>query len=189
MKRSKSLQPKLLHDGFADSDSRYGGKYLNTRKGRSRGRPLSTQNTMHLVIRSSKATGLWSFLHRNNKDKVKAILRKFSEKYGIKILTSANVGNHIHLQIKLSNRMAYKKFIRASTSAIAMAVTGWSRWTKTTDGEKFWDQRPFSQIVVSYNYFLKLQDYIQVNKMEGFGIIRDQANILFEKGYRAVEFG
>jgi hypothetical protein len=103
------------------------------------------------------------------------------------ILSFANVGNHLHLQIKLSNRFAYKPFIRAITAAIAMAVTGWSRWTKVIDGERFWTERPFTQIVTAFKYHLNLRDYIAINKIEGFGLAKTTARMLFEKGLRVVD--
>jgi hypothetical protein len=106
----------------------------------------------------------------------------------------ANVGNHIHMQIKLSNRYTYKPFIRAITSSIAMAVTGINRWTKNTGTgrtasfsgaafkEKFWDYRPFTRVVKSYLGFLNLKDYIKINRLEGEGFSRGAAQVLVRAG-------
>ncbi len=126
-------QTAKQQDFFKKDRSDYGGDLYKTRKGRSHGRPLSTKSSMHLVLRSSQAVGPMSF--RRHDAKIKCILKKFSEKYGIRILSMANVGNHLHLQIKLSNRQTYKPFIRAITSAIMMAVTGVNRWTKCDGGD------------------------------------------------------
>ena len=160
--------------------SSYGGELLKTRKGRSSGRPLDTKNTMHLVLRSSKAVGKWSLKFGQNPLKIREIIKFFSSKYGIKIISLAIVGNHIHLQIKLSNRFTYPPFIRAITSAIAMAVTGASRWNKLKKEakDKFWDYRPFSRVLQSYRAFLNLRDYIEINKLEGFGYNKNQARFL-----------
>ena len=106
----------------------YGGELLKTRAGRSSSRPLSTKHSMPLVLIFSQAKGEWSFRKAKNQRKIGDILSRFSKKYGIRVLSMANVGNHLHLQIQLSNRYTYKPFIRAVTSAIAMAVTGVSRW-------------------------------------------------------------
>jgi hypothetical protein len=46
---------------FKQADRNYGGELLKTRKGRSMGRPLDKKNSMHLVLRSSKAKNEWSF--------------------------------------------------------------------------------------------------------------------------------
>jgi REP element-mobilizing transposase RayT len=158
--------PLLQRDPLA-----YGGILLRTRAGRARGRPLSTRDTMHLVLRSSKAVGALSF--RRHAGRIEAILRKFADKNAVRILSFANVGNHLHLHMRLSNRQLYKRFIRALTAAIAMAVSGSSRWKKSAG--KFWDYRPFTRIVKSWRGHLRLKDYIQINQLEGSGLRRAQA--------------
>lgn len=158
----------------------YGGELMKTRKGRQGGRPLDTKNTMHLVMRSSKAKGEWSFRSSKNAAKIRQIVDKFARKNGVRVLSLANVGNHLHFHIKLTNRFTYRPFIRAITSAIAMAVTGVSRWSassKKTEG-RFWDYRPFTRVVQSFRAFLNLRDYIQINKLEGYGYRRDQARFI-----------
>ena len=111
-----------------DQPKAYGGDLLKTRKGRAQPRPIDTKNTKHLILRSSKAKGAWSFWLPKNKVKIRQIISKFSLKHGIKVHSLANVGNHLHFQIKIGSRYSYKRFIRAITSAIAMAVTSASRW-------------------------------------------------------------
>ena len=136
---------------------------------------------MHLVLRSSKAKGAQSFLRGKNPAVVGSIIKKFSLKYGVKVLSLANVGNHLHLHIKLSNRFGYTPFIRAVTSAIAMAVTGRSRWSKTRSRakkQKFWDLRPFTRVIVGLKAFFTLKDYIAINRLEGQGITRENARML-----------
>lgn len=177
----------------------YGGELLKTRKGRARGRPLDTKNTMHLVLRSSKAKGDWSFKKSKNARNINAIIAKFSKKYGVRILSYANVGNHLHFHIKLTNRHTYKPFIRAISSAIVSAVTGCNRWQSLDDihesqlhsyaskavvaassksgksKTKFWDYRPFTRVVIGFRALLGLKDYIRINQMEGFGFTRSEA--------------
>jgi hypothetical protein len=151
----------------------YGGTLLNTRKGRKSGRPLSTRSTMHLVLKSSKAKGAWSFTRFDNDYKIREIVERFSEKYGVKILSLANVGNHLHFHMKLSNRFTYRAFIRAVTSAITMAITGASRFKPLQ--EKFWDYRPFTRIIESFKDFLGVEDYLEVNSLESIGMKRGHA--------------
>jgi REP element-mobilizing transposase RayT len=169
----------------------YGGSLLKTRKGRSSGRPLDTKNTMHLILKSSKAVGEWSFRKSQNEKAIKVIIAKFAHRFGIKILSLANVGNHLHLQIKLSNRYTYTPFIRAITGAIAMAVTGKSKWdaasinanisngSSTKMRLKFWDYRPYSRVIKSYRAYLNLKDYIQINQIEGYGYKKNHARFIF----------
>lgn len=162
--------------------SAYGGELLKKRKGRLSGRPLTTKETMHLVLRSTKAKGEWSFKRPKNEHKIQQIIHKFSIRYGVKIISMANVGNHLHFQIKLSHRYTYKPFIRAITSAIMMAVTNASRWHKklASQSQKFWDNRPYTRFVQSFKAYLNLKDYIKINQLEGMGIDRDFARLLIK---------
>lgn len=126
MRKTGLAKPKQLAL-LKNVNSAYGGDLRKTRIGRG-ARPLATRQTMHLVLRSSKATGEWSFRHPRNRRRVKTIITKFANKNGVRILSMANVGNHLHLHIKLSTQFAYGSFIRAITGAIAQAVTGRTRW-------------------------------------------------------------
>ncbi len=169
-----AMKPKQL--SFLKSQPKsYGGELLKTRNGRQGPRPLDTRHTMHLVLRSTKARGDWSFRKPENRKRIAEILARFARRNGIRIHHSANVGNHLHLQIKLSNRHTYKPFIRAITAAIMMAVTGASRWKKVPG--RFWDYRPFSRVVTGRRAFLTLRDYIRVNVLEGYGYNRINARL------------
>ncbi len=179
--KSKKPQLELLQR----EAKAYGGELLKKRKNRRRGRPLDTRYTMHLVLRSTKAVGEWSFKKNRNEIKIKEIIERFSKKYGIRVLSLANVGNHLHLQIKLGNRYTYFPFIRAVTAAIAMAITKASRWNKPISNRKtkwrFWDYRPFTRVVESLKAFLNLRDYIRINSLEGAGTSRATARFLIKR--------
>jgi REP element-mobilizing transposase RayT len=163
--------------------SAYGGELLKTRKGRSSGRPLSTKSSMHLILRSTQARGKWSFLKKNNARRIQSLVSKFSKKYGVKVYSLANVGNHLHFHIKLSNRYTYPAFIRALTGAIAMAVTGSSRLKELKT--KFWDERPYTRVVVGFKGLLKLSNYIKINTLEGYGVSRERARMLIQRSSTA----
>lgn len=158
---------------FKDEPKSYGGELLKKRKGRRGARPLDTKNSMHLVMRSRHAKGPWSFKRSENSRKISLILRKFAVKYGVRILSVANVGNHLHLHIQLTTRFGYKPFIRAITAAIAMAITEMSRWNKLKI--KFWDLRPFTRVVIGRKAWMILTKYIRVNQLEGMGYSRETA--------------
>jgi len=141
---------------------------------------------MHLVLRSSKAVGDWSFRRGHNKAKIQKLAQRFAQKNGVRILSLANVGNHLHFHIKLSSRFAYRPFIRGLTAAIAMAITGANRWTGGLGGrrgtkERFFDYRPFTRIVIGRSAFLALRDYIEINQLEGLGIKRVTARWLVKE--------
>ena len=156
--------------------SAYGGELLKTRKGREHGRPLDSKNSMHLVLRASRATGALSF--RRFERAIDSIVQKFAKKYGVRIYSMANVGNHLHLHMKLSSRHGYRPFVRAITGAIAMKVTGQTRWNKVKTWTKFWDYRPYTRVVLSRRGFLNLRDYIEINRLEGFGHARGLARFI-----------
>lgn len=142
--------------------SGHGGDIKNPQK---RARPLSVSDSMHLVLRSSKAHGTWSMKRQSKK--IDEIHPRFATKYYVEIISYANVGNHLHLHIKLFKRRFYAPFIRAITAAIMIAVTGYSRWNKKPADFQFWDQRPFSRVIQSFKAFKNLVDYIQINVLKG----------------------
>jgi hypothetical protein len=87
------------------------------------------------------------------------------------------------MQIRLDGakhlkREHYRSFIRAITAAIMMRVTGFNQWNPKPKGFQFWDLRPFTRIVSSFKYIMNLRDYIQINKLEGFGVDRLKAYFL-----------
>jgi REP element-mobilizing transposase RayT len=179
MRKNTSKKPQLQL--LAKQSNAYGGELLKKRKGRRHGRPLATKYSMHLVLRSTVAIGEKSFLKPINRQAIQKIVQKFSRKYGVKIISLANVGNHLHFHIKLGNRHSYRAFIRAITAAIAMAVRGVNRWTSHKK-EKFWDYRPFTCVVESFRQLLNLRDYIRINKYEGQGYSRQTAKYFIIKG-------
>ena len=156
---------------FKRGKEAFGGDLLTTRAERARRRPLSTTHTMHLVLRSSQAKGDWSF--RKHAAVINRLLRKYADKFGVRIISFANVGNHLHLQVKLSNRHVYPAFIRALTGGIALAITGANKFRKLS--QRFWDRRPYTRIVIGYRAIRILRDYIGINTLEGAGWEREQA--------------
>jgi len=163
------------------AEKSYGGDLRKKRKGRQGGRPLAVKSSMHLVLRSSQATGRWSFLRHHKR--IQSIVDRFAKKYGVRILSLADVGNHLHFHIQLSSRHTYRAFIRAVTASIAMAVTGASRWNKLK--VKFWDCRPFTRVIIGFRAFLGLRDYIKINQLESQGIERSHARLIVNEWSRA----
>jgi hypothetical protein len=155
---------------FPKCKSEHGGSLKNARK---RKRPLSTKHTMHLVLRSTQARIGWSL--KRYQIPIDQILNKFANKYSIDIINYANVGNHLHLHLKLHHRHSYKPFIRAITGAIVIAVTGFSKWRPKPKRLKFWDQRPFTRIAANLKEFLNLKKYILLNIEESKGLSRIEA--------------
>lgn len=182
-------------DMLPKSQNAYGGDLRKKAKNRG-ARAISTRHTMHMVLRSTLARGAWSF--KKHDHKIRGIVQKFARKYGVRIISLANAGNHLHMQLQLTNRQTYRAFVRAITGAISMAVTGASRWSRLLQRMKesgvklekavaaqkksiqFWDYRPFTRIIHGFKAFLTLKDYIHINRLEGWGYTRDQARFLIE---------
>jgi putative transposase len=173
----KSVQQKLFQQ---KTSLAYGGILRKSSKNRG-ARPLSKKDSLHVVMRSSKAKGLWSFQHSNNKKKLTEIVKSMSLKNGVQILSFANVGNHLHMHVRITNRTLYKAWIRGLTSAIAMLVAQRKGLQTLKDmKQKFWDYRPFTRVVSSLKAFLTLKDYIQINELEGAGVGRAHAVVLIK---------
>lgn len=164
-------------DWFKREKEAYGGDLLTKRKERARPRPLSTKDSMHIVLRSTLATGNWSF--RKRPQLIERLIYKYAKKYGVKVYEFANVGNHIHMHVKLGNRFTYAAFIRALTGAIALAVTGANKFKKLA--RRFWDRRPYTRIVKSRRAVLNLRDYMEINELEGDGCPRQDAEAAIKR--------
>jgi hypothetical protein len=113
---------------------------------------------------------------------VNYLIKRFTSKYHITVLSYANVGNHLHLHIRLFRHHFWKPFIRGLTAAIAMAITGVSRWQKSKLRKKFWDYRPYTRVVQSWRAFLNMRDYVEINRYEGYGIDRSEAREYVRRG-------
>jgi hypothetical protein len=131
---------------------------------------------MHIVLRSTHATGARAFNTAGNRARVARILKRFAAKHGIRLFPHGNAGNHLHLHIQLSHKPGYHRFIRAVTSAIATAIGGAQKANR-----KFWDYRPFSRVAETLREFHRLEDYIYVNDLEGKGISRQGARWILTK--------
>jgi hypothetical protein len=141
--------------------TQHGG--LKTRGHRKLERPLSTGKWIHLILKSDKAKGALSFLTPKNQLAVQTILTEKSKKFGVRIADSANVGNHIHLKIKIQDRESFQKFLKAITCLIARKVTGACRGKKFG---RFWQGLAFTRVLTSSLEELNLKGYIQANRIE-----------------------
>lgn len=183
----KSQQLKLVQRG-SRSGLCFGGSLMTKAKNRT-ARPISSRDPMHLVLRSSKAKGIFSFGHRFNLKRVNEIVRRHCEKYGVKLIEYSNNYNHLHLLAKFPSRAVYLRFIRSLTGHLVLAVTGANRLRSLKDyfGEKgFWDYRPFSRVVRSWRGYRIARDYVVLNQLEAAGILPKRSGRLraLQKGER-----
>jgi REP element-mobilizing transposase RayT len=159
----RSKQISLLDDKIKKRYNRVshgGGLYAGKRKLE---RPLSKKKWIHLVLKSDKARGPLSFKTPINKIAIQGILKAKARKFGVKIADQANVGNHIHLKVKIHSRELFQKFLISVTGLIARTVTG-ARKGKAFG--RFWNELAFTRVLQSYTEELWLNGYFIANRLE-----------------------
>lgn len=159
----------------------YGGTLYRTRAARATPRPITHSKTMHLVLRSPVERSVWRLTTPKNRQAIREVIQRCTKKYRVRILSHAINYNHVHFHIQLRHCQEYLGFIRALTAGIAMAVTGWGRGNpKPKDAKRFWEGRPFTSVVATVAYFQRLQKYIQLNQLEGYGQSRESARAILK---------
>lgn len=159
-KPKRGRKAKIPHGHF-------GGMYLKGYNPKGK-RPMDSKKALHLVLRSTKATGVRSFKSQKFAAKIWEIISRSAEKNGINIYEYANSGNHLHLLLRAKNRDEYQAFIRTITGLIARLVGKSERGAPLK--EKFWDGRPFSRIVsFAAKEFRAVKSYLLRNTLEALG--------------------
>ena len=141
--------------------TQHGG--LGAKNHRKLERPLSTKKWIHLVLKSDKAVGQLSFLKPANQTYVRRLLQEKALKFGVKIADYANVGNHLHLKIRITSRESFKNFLKSVTAQIARKITG---ACKGKPFGRFWQGLAFTRILTSRLEELNLKGYIEANRRE-----------------------
>ena len=135
------------------SDSFGGAKQKGNPKGR---RPLDSKLPIHLTLRADKSV----LRLPKNFGVVEDNVYRIARKHGLRVYRFANVGNHLHLAIKISRIWRWSAFIRDLTGTLALKCkTGW----------KF---RPHTRIVRGWKKAYRIvTDYIDLNNAEADGHI------------------
>ena len=141
----------------------FGG--CNLKKRRKVARPLRPGLVHHLVFKSRKAQGKFSFY--KNKNLINSILKERSKKFFVEILDFVNMGNHLHLKVRFKDRERFQNFLRTFAALLARKITGAHRSNsfKKTHG-KFWDGMVFTRIITSKLEELGLKVYFEGNHRE-----------------------
>jgi len=108
---SQKHQPKQL-TLFQPRRTDSGGSLRNKRAGRGE-RSLTHKHSIHLVLRTSKAKGKMSFTYGNHRQRIAQIVYKHANNNAVQIISFANVGNHLHLHIRLAKKHLVKIARRA----------------------------------------------------------------------------
>jgi len=167
----------------------FGGALLHGK--RKSMRPLSSKDAIHFVLRSHWAMGRDSLLAIRNRKAIERIIRRFALNFRVRIYRQSINSNHIHLLLRITNRLLYRAFIKAISGKIASDVMGQqsfklfrqsrlakkhspSTTVKTSPGDGangFWQYRPFSRVVNWGNDFITCSKYLRQNVLEAFGFV------------------
>jgi putative transposase len=127
-------------------------------------RPIESKLPIHIVLRAKKSVMRLPKTIAIVDNKVDRICKK----YGVKLYRYANVGNHLHLLVKIPRKQSWAPFIRDLTGRVAQL-------TKTAIGglsESFWSQRPYTRIVRGWQRAFQIaKDYVELNFLESQGFI------------------
>ena len=106
-------------------------------------------------------------------DRIHDFTAAVASRWGIRIYRYANVGNHIHLLIRVPSRAAWQRFLRELAGGIAIIVTGAKKGCaldKNSSQRGFWDYLAFTRIVSFGRDFSGVARYLVKNLFEGAGI-------------------
>jgi REP element-mobilizing transposase RayT len=134
-------------------------------------RPFDRKRPIHLVLRSTRATKDWSFLHRRNKGRIHGLVVDLAGKYGVKLYKYENVGNHLHLLAQFPSRRELKVFLRVFAQAVMFQVTG---ARKGKPQGRFFDAIAYSKVVSWGREFTALKAYLWKNALESLGFSADE---------------
>lgn len=152
----------------------------NLRQGKRKiARPIDPKRAIHIVLKSNKARGACSLLQPKRAKRIDDLIEKSAIRYKIKIYRFVNVGNHVHLLIKTSNRIHFQNFLRTITGKIAILVTGAKKGQKKG---KFWDGLTFTRVVNWGKDFEAMGRSLLKNQIESFGYGVDIEKALVRQG-------
>ena len=130
-------------------------------------RPFSPKSSVHIVLKSKRARGTWSLRHRKNHAKITAMIYVYAARFKVHVYRAANVGDHLHLLVKSSDRKALADYLRVLAGRIAVTVSGAQKGVKRIG--KFWDHLCWSRLVKWGREFHVVQRYVFANELEFLG--------------------
>jgi REP element-mobilizing transposase RayT len=151
---------------------------------RKTARPIDPKQALHVVLRSSIARGDQSMLRSKYCQPIHDFAHELAERWGVRIYRFANVGNHIHLLLKVPSRAVWRRFIRELAGGIAVIVTGARKGAglkKNERGRGFWDELVFTRIVKFGRDFFGVKNYLAKNLFEAAGL---PVKKLLAQGYK-----
>jgi len=153
---------------------------------RKSARPIDPKQGLHVVLRSSQARGHQSMLNAQYCEHIHDLVHQLAKHWGVRVYRFANVGNHIHLLIKVPSRAIWRRYIRELSGGIAIIVTGARKGAalkKNEAGRGFWDGLVFTRIVKFGRDFTMVKTYLAKNLFEAAGLPMKR---LLAQGYRII---
>jgi REP element-mobilizing transposase RayT len=147
----------------------FGGDLARGR--RKSARVFDPKRPLHVVLRSSRATGAQSLKRFDRK--ISEILNRQCEIHGVRVYERANAGNHLHFVLRAPSRRALRAFLKAVCGLVARKVTGCERGAPGVS--RFWDARPFSRVVAWGRDFAGIKNYVHLNRVEALGFSRNES--------------
>ncbi|MGZ3722213.1 MAG: transposase [Bdellovibrionales bacterium] len=158
-------QFQFTFEGFKKQKDCFGGSLLKNSNAKVK-RPLESKLPIHLVLRSKKGVLRLPKTIRL----VNQTVEDVAKKHGVTIYKYANVGNHLHMVIKIPARTRWSAFIRELTGKLAQRVQVLRGRQKGI--ESFWLKRPFTRIVRGWQRaFKSALQYVELNQLEAEGFI------------------
>ncbi|MGE3610829.1 MAG: transposase [Bacteriovoracaceae bacterium] len=118
-------------------------------------RPLKMNKPLHIVLRAKRST------LKTKERKIQNLLKKYAERFNIKIYRVSVNSNHLHLLIVVKRRMHFQHFLRSITGLIARLM----------GAGKLWEYLAFSRVSDWGKQYRILMQYIQKNVLEASGFI------------------
>ncbi len=153
-KLKAKLFPRTTHGG------------VESKNKRKTARPFAAKAPMHIVLKSKRAKGTWSLLHRKHRSKITSMIYVYSARFKVHVYRAATVGNHIHLLVRAQDRKPLADFLRVLAGRIAVTVTGARKHQKRIG--KFWDTLCWSRLVSFGRDFYHTRSYVLANELEEF---------------------
>ena len=91
----------------------------------------------------------------------------YAARFKVHVYRAANVGDHLHLLVKSSDRKALADYLRVLAGRIAVTVSGAQKGVKRIG--KFWDHLCWSRLVKWGREFHVVQRYVFANELEFLG--------------------
>ncbi len=138
---------------------------------RKAARPFSHRLPIHVIFKSSRAKGRWSL--QTHDEKVEKLLTRYSKLYGVHIFYHANVGNHLHLLLKMRSKSysqakaLFQAFLRRFSGELAFQIMGAK---KGEPKGRFWDAIPFTRLINWGRDFATAKTYLFKNLFEASGL-------------------